>query len=326
MFGVSIFRQLLAAFLLLGAATTGFGQGFPNKPIRLVVQLGSGGSTDVAMRLVAQQMGPLLGQTVVVENKAGANGLLAMNELLRSEPDGYTLASAEAGQWAILPASRTDLAYQPQRDFAPVGLVFEATPFIVARDSLPVGSLKELIALVKAKPGTLSYGVPALGGVHHIAMESLKAALGLDIQVIGYKGGGQSVEALTRGDIPLVMSGVVAASSLLQAGKAKLLAYTGRARAKEAPDLPTVAEVTGIPDLYFLGQSGLLAPRGTPRDVIDRLSAALGKAAMHPDVVARAAKFGIWMTPSSPEQLAEVMRDDLQKYAKAVKVTGIRLQ
>ncbi len=315
--------RTLTCAALLSLSTVSGAQEFPLRPIKLLLPYAPGGSSDLASRLAAQYMGPVLGQSVLVENKPGGGGVPAIAELMRAAPDGHTIFGAEAGQWAILPAARADLPYNFLRDFAPIGLVYTAQQAIVVRDSVPARNLQELIALARAKPGSLQYGSPQIGGLHHLIMESFKAALGLNMGHVPYKGSGDSVQALLRGDVPIIMSGITAVAPYMKTGQVRLLAVASQTRALQAPEVPTIIEAAGLTGFHFAGQLGLVAPIATPRPVIDKLSAALRKGALHPDAVARAAVTGVDMTPSTPEVLAEVIREDIRKYTAAVKVSGL---
>ena len=318
-------RTILAATWAC-LASTAFAQEFPNRPLRIIVLTLPGGGPDLAARLLAQQMTPLLGKQIVVENRPGGGGIPGLQELLGQPSDGHTLAVPDSSHWGMLPVLRAELPYNTVRDFAPIGLIFTGPQFVVVLDSMPVNTLQEFIALARAKPGTLQMGSVGVGGLIYFYVETFKTSLGLDINHINYKGGADSVSALLRGEISSAAISLAAISSHVKSGRMKLLAVGTKARSRFAPDVPTVAEAAGIPDFDFAGQLGMIARAGTPKPIIDKLSDALQKAVLHPDVVARAAVAGLEMTPSTPEQLGDLIRSDLKKFAQAAKASGIKLQ
>lgn len=311
---------LLAA---AGFAIPGQAQDFPTKPLRILVTGGQGGGPSLAVTLLAEQMGPLLGQSVLVDHKTGGGGVPAILDIMNARADGHTLIVLAADHWAIAPAMRTDLPYDTLRDFAPISLLYKGVQVIAVSSSFPAKDLKELIALARAKPGSLQYGAGQSGFTHQLIMESFKAAAGVDIQHIPYKASAQAVAGLLTGDVPMAIAGLSNTLSLAQAGKVRLLAVTSGTRSKQTPEIPTVAEAAGLPDFAFGSEGGLFARAGTPKPVIDKLLAAFRKAAVHPDVVARALKGGLTIEPSSPEEMADTVRADIKRFVQAVKAAGL---
>src|ERR671929_2100297 len=263
------FIRLLALFAI---ACVAHAQGYPNRAIKIVVPYAAGGLPDTMTRAVTPKLGEALGQAVVVENMGGAGGISGVTEVARSQADGYTLLVAEVRQIAINPHLFTQLPYAPLKDLAPVSLIGTSPLYLVAHPSVPVKSLKELVALAKREPGKLNYGSSGIGSIHHLATEALKAGFGIDIVHVPYKGTGQSVPALLGGQVSLLYSALPSIAGQLKEGKVKMLAISSAKRSAHTPDVPTVAE-NGIPGYDYIAEIGLLAPAATPREVIQRLAA-----------------------------------------------------
>lgn len=299
---------------------------YPVKPVRVVVPYAAGGLPDTMTRLVATRLTESLKQQFVVDNRPGAGGIGACELVARATADGYTLLVADVGQTAINPALYARLPYDPQKDFAPVSIMGTSAQFIAAHAAIPANSLNELIALAKARPGTLRYGSGGIGSLHHLSMEALNGPLGLKLVHVPYKGTAQSIPALLSGEVALAMSALPSLAPHRAGGRIKLLAVNTLKRAPQAPDVPTVAEVTGLKDFDYPPVIGILAPQATPRAIVQQLSAAIAQAVHHPDVAQRYTTLGIDAVGSSPEAYARQNRVDLEKYAKAVKAAGIRAE
>jgi len=315
---------LLAVATALWAGGTG-AQDYPTKPIRVVVPYAAGGLPDTMTRIASQRLIETFGQQVVVDNRPGAGGIGACELVAKSNPDGYTLLIADVAQTAINPALYSKLPYDSLRDFAAVSLMGTSAQFLVAHASVPANTLPQLIALAKAKPGQLRYGSGGTGSVHHLSMEALKTPLGLDIVHVPYKGTGQAVPALIGGEVSLLFSALPSIAAHIKAGRLKLLAVNTIKRSPQAPDVPTIAEVTGIKDYDYPPAIGVLAPAKTPKAVINRIAAAVAKAVHHPDTVSRYTALGIDPVGNTPEQYAAQIRIDIAKYAKAVKASGVKV-
>jgi tripartite-type tricarboxylate transporter receptor subunit TctC len=313
------FAALLATWLDGAAA-----QDYPAKPVRMVVPYAAGGLPDTMTRIIAQRLSESFGQQFVIENRAGAGGIAACELVAKSAADGYTLLIADVAQTAINPALYSRLPYDPIRDFTPVSIMGTSAQFLVAHPSVPANTLKELIALAKARPGQLSYGSGGTGSLHHLTMEVMKSALGLDIVHVPYKGTAQSVPALLSGEVALVFSALPSLAGHLKAGRVKLLAVNTSKRSAQAPAVPTIAEVAGIPDFDYPPEIGVLAPMGTPQGVIGRLASGIARAARHPDTVQRFTTLGIDPVGNTPAEYAVQIKIDIEKYAKAVKISGAR--
>lgn len=316
---VTVFAGVVACVSAAGA------QNYPVRPIRAVVPYAAGGLPDTMTRIASQRMVEILGQQVVVDNRPGAGGISGCELVANASPDGYTLLIADVGQTAINPALYAKLPYDTLRDFAPVSLMGTSGQFLVAHASVPAKTLPELIKLVTGKPGQLRYGSGGIGSVHHLSMEALKAPLGLDIVHIPYKGTGQAVPALLAGEVSLLFAALPSIAPHVKAGRLKLLAVNTVKRNAQAPDVPTIAEVTGIKDYDYPPAIGVMAPAKTPKAIINRLAAAIAKAVQHPDTVSRYTALGIDPVGNTPEQYAAQTRIDIAKYAKAVKSSGVKV-
>ena len=319
--------RLWCRVTLLAAALAAFGsaqaQEFPSRAIRIIVPYAAGGVPDPLTRTLGSMMSPLLGQQIIVENKPGAGGVPAMQDLMRSPADGYTLSYADAGLWAVQPALRPGI-YDPMKEFTPLGTAVMSIIFVVVREDLGVRTIQELIALAKSKPGQLSYGSSGSGSLHHLFMESFKAATGLDMQHIPYKGSSQQVQALLAGDVPIGVGGGSATSPQVKAGKLRWLVATTRDRSKLTPDVPSMSEI-GLSDLNFAGDVGYFAPAGTPRAAINKIADAINKALQQPDVVQRVNTAFLEPLFRNPDQMAETVKADKERYAKAVKISGAKV-
>ena len=322
---------LVSAVVCAGAASaqnpsTSSGQGFPVRPIRAVVPYAAGGLPDTMTRIASQRITEILGQQIVVDNRPGAGGIAGCELVANASPDGYTLLIADVAQTAINPAVYAKLPYDTLRDFAPVSLMGTSGQFLVAHATVPAKTLPELIALVKGKPGQFRYGSGGVGSVHHLSMEALKGPLGLDIVHVPYKGTGQAVPALLGGEVSLLFAALPSIAPHVKAGRLKLLAVNTIKRNAQAPDVPTIAEITGIKDYDYPPAIGVLAPANAPKAVVNKLAAAIAKAVHHPEVAGRYATLGIEPVGNTPAQYLAQTRIDIAKYAKAVKAAGVKVE
>ncbi len=299
-------------------------QPYPAKPVRIVVPYAAGGLPDTMTRLVVTRLTETLKQQFVIDNRPGAGGIGACELVARANADGYTLLVADVGQTAINPALYARLPYDPVKDFAPVSIMGTSAQFIAAHAAVPANTLSELIALAKAKPGALRYGSGGIGSLHHLSMEALNGPLGLNLIHVPYKGTAQSVPALISGEVSLAMSALPSLAPHRAGGRIKLLAVNTLKRSAQAPDVPTVAEVTGIKDFDYPPVIGIMAPAATPRTTVGLLSNAIARAVHHSDVAQRYATLGIDAVGSSPDEYAAQNRTDFDKYARVVKAAGVR--
>jgi tripartite-type tricarboxylate transporter receptor subunit TctC len=314
----------VAFVLCLAAALSVNAQGYPSRPIKVVVPYAAGGLPDTMARLVGQKMGDAMGQQMVIENRGGAGGIVGTNDVAKAAPDGYTLLVADVGQIAINPHLFSKLPYDPLKELTGISMMGTSALYLVAHASVPAGNIKELIALVKSQPGKFSYGSSGLGSIHHLAMEALKAGLGLDVLHVPYKGTGQSVPALLGGQVPLLYAALPSIESHVKAGTVRILAVSTPQRSAQTPDVPTVAE-SGVPGYDFVAEIGFYAPAGAARDVIARLAAEAQKAVKQPDVAQRFGQLGIEPVGSTPEAYNAANRANYDKYARLVKAAGVKV-
>ena len=314
--------RVAALLLLTGPA---FGQdasaNFPTKPVKLIVPYAPGGLPDTMARIVAQRLSESLGQQFVVDNRPSAGGLIACEMVASAVADGYTLLVADVGQTAINPALYRKLSYNPVSDFAPVSLMGTSPLFLVAHASVPASNFSELMVLLKSKPGQINYGSAGIGSVHHLTMEMLKAQARVNVIHVPYKGSGQSVPALVGGQVSLLFTALPAMAAHIKAGSVKVFAVNTLERSAQEPNVPTFTEL-GIPDMDLIPEIGILAPAATPGPVVNKLSAEIAKAVRNPDTVQRFKTLGIDPVGNSPEAYAALIRADIGKYARAVKLSG----
>jgi tripartite-type tricarboxylate transporter receptor subunit TctC len=296
-------------------------QGYPAKPIRLVVGFPPGGGMDLSARVYAAKLQEPLGTPIVVENRPGATGIVAGEVVAKAAPDGYTLLVGASGQMTINPLILPQHPYDTVRDFAAITTLAQFPMVIAVNPSFPAKSIAELIALAKAKPGELAYSHG--GATHQVAAEMFSQAVGIRMRNIPYKGGAPAVGAAVAGDVPIVIVDSAAASAQIRAGRLRVLAVTSAARTPLVPDAPTVAE-SGVPGYDIAVWAGLFAPAGTPQGVISRLYQEALRAMSAPDTREKLKAIGMDPGGLAPEQLAAMIKADLAKYAKIVKAANIK--
>jgi len=291
---------------------------FPDRPIRLLVGFTPGGGADTAARPVAHRLAEAIGQQVVVDNRPGSSGNVAADIVARSNPDGHTLLFGTIANFAINPMIFERLSYDPVRDFAPITLAASPVNVLIVHPSVQAATMKELIALVRAKPNAFNYGTSGIGGAGHLAGELLALLGGMSLTHVPYKGGAAAIADLIGGNIPIVITVVPGAVPQVKAGRARLLAVTTAKRSTLLPDVPTIAE-SGLPGYAMTGWQGIVAPVNTPREVVMRLNGSIGKVLSSPE--GREAWTGQGMEPTvlSPEQFGALLRADFESYGKLVK-------
>lgn len=320
------FVQLVIGMASLFITALAYAQGdFPTRPIHFIVPYVPGGLPDTMARLIGQRVSETIGQQVVVENKPSAGGIQATEYVAKAAADGYTVLIADLGQTAINPALYPKLGYDTLRDFAPLSELGTSPFFLAVHQSLGVMSFEEFVALVKSQPGKLSYGSSGIGSPHHLAMETLKARLGLDIVHVPYKGSGQSTPALLGGQVPALFTVLPTVATQVKSGVIRLLAVASPTRSSQAPNVPTFEEM-GVHDMIFLPSVAALAPARTPTPIVRKLSQEIGQAVRHPDVVKRLEALGIDPVGSSAEAYAEQLKKDVAFYARAVKNSGAKVE
>ncbi len=297
-------------------------QTYPAKPVRLVVGFAAGGGTDIVARIVAQKMSASLGQPVIVENRGGAAGAIAIERVVGSPPDGYTLLMM-AATIAVLPAMRSDLPYDIEKALAPVSLVATGPGVLAVHPSVPVKNVKELIALARAKPGVLNYASSGAGSSTHLKAELFKSMAKVNIVNVPYKGTSELAIATASGEVDMSFPSLTAAMPLMAARKIKVLAVTSGKRTPLAPELPTVSE-TGLPGYEHMGWYGMFAPGAVPREIVARVNASVAGAMSAPDMKAVLAKDGFEPKVNTPEQFATFMRSEIAQNAKLIRISGAK--
>ncbi|OGA45419.1 MAG: hypothetical protein A3G24_23085 [Betaproteobacteria bacterium RIFCSPLOWO2_12_FULL_62_13] len=317
-------RAAVAAFAAtLAAAPPGEAaeQAFPNKPVRLLVTYAPGGASDIVSRLIASKLTESLRQQVIVDNRPGASGIIASDLLAKSPADGYTIIHVNIAHGAN-PYLNVKLPYDTTKDFSSVTLLALLPMILITHPSLPVKSAGDLIALIKAKPGGLNYASAGSGSANHLAMELFMHATGLDVTHVPYKGGGPAITDLLGGQIPMMFITIPPALPHAKAGKVRVLAVSSAKRSPALPNVPTVAE-SGVPGFDFNEWQAILAPRGTPRDVIARLNGEINKALTQPDVKERMATLGAETVGGTPGQLTAHIAAEIARWGAVIKKSGI---
>ena len=296
---------------------------YPVKPIRMIVPYPPGGLNDFTARLLAQRLTDSLGQQVVVENRPGASGAIGADLVAKSPADGYTLAMTSGAEIAINQHLAASMPFNPERDFAPISLVAVTPLVIAAHPSVPAQNIQELIELAKAKPGTLAFASTGDGSSQHLSGELLMSMANIKLVHVPYKGAGQSLPDFLGGQIPLGIYGVSTIFPHVKAGKAKVLAVTTPKRVAAVPDWPTLAE-SGLPGFDTSLWVGLLAPAGTPKDIVDLLNAEVRRIVKLPDVVGRMVSQGADLVGNSPAEFKEFIAAESAKYARIIRQLGIK--
>jgi tripartite-type tricarboxylate transporter receptor subunit TctC len=318
-------RQVVLGLIVLWlGASQGFAQSYPSKPIRIIVPYSAGGGTDIVARAVGQKMSENWGQSVIVDNRVGASGMIGAEAVARASADGYTLLMATPPEVAVNHHLYAKVPYDPERDFAPITLV-AITPLVIAtHPGVPAKNIQELVALAKAKPGTLGYATPGTGSTQHLTGEMLMSAAGIQLVQIPYKGAGQSIPDVVGGQVPLGIYGLLTISQQWKAGRMRVLAVTTLKRSSAAPDLPTLAE-SGFPGFDTSLWFGLLAPAATPKEIIGRIHTEVLRVLKLPDVVERIASQGADIVGNTPAEFAAFIASESAKYARIIKQAGVKL-
>ena len=317
----------LASVALLSVALGATAQSWPAKPIRVISPFSAGSTVDLHARLIATPLGELLGQPVVVENKAGAGGAIGLDAVAKSAPDGYTIGIGTTGPMTINPyLIGSTVPYDPNKDFSAVGQYGIGPNVIVVNANVPARNLAELIGLAKAKPGTISYASSSgIGSTAHLAGELLGSVAGIDIVHIPYKGNAEAVTALLAGQVQMAISGLPPMIAHVQSGRLRALAVTGPSRMAQLPDVPTVTEA-GFKDIDVSAWYGFVAPAGTPAEIVTKLNEAIAKVIARPDVRERFLATGTEPYVTSPRQFADLIRTDGTRWAAVIRKANVRAE
>lgn len=311
-----------AAMLGLGAAPAALAQAYPAKTLKILVGFAPGGAMDIVARTVGQKMAPSLGQAVVIENKPGAASNIAIRQLIESPADGYTVMLVANGLTAN-PLLYTQQPFDPNTDVTPISLVARLPVVIAANPKSEVASLAKLVEISKSKPGSLNYGSPGNGSTPHLAVELFARGAGIQLTHIPYKGGKPAIADVLGGQLPLVAVNAVEVQPLWKDGKLKVLAALSAQRVATMPDVPTIAE-SGYPGFEANVWHAFIAPKGTPPAIVEKLRAEIHKALADPEVKERLANLGAEVSPSSPQELAALVRAEHERYARLVREANIK--
>jgi len=320
-----LFLAMLEALALATAATVpAHAQEYPDKPIRMIAPFPPGGGVDVIARLIAQKLSLALGKPVIVDNRPGAAGNISTEAVARAQPDGYTIGIGTGSTLAGNPNLYRSLPFDVRKDLAPVGQIFSLPNFLIVDPSLGVSSLNELITLLRAKPGQISYGSAGSGHVMHLVAELMKSVANVDIVHVPYKGAAPALTDLLAGRIQIIFMPSLDAVRVIKSGKVRGLAVTAPSRSIVLPDVPTFAEA-GLAGMELVSWAGVIAPAGTPKAIIDRLNSEIVKALALPDVREMLLSLGAPATPSTPAQFGSLIERDLQRWGELIRVSGAKV-
>lgn len=321
--GVHSPRAVVCALALLAFASPLFAAQFPTKPVRLVTPYPPGGGTDAVARPVAASFSKAWGQPVVVDNRGSGGGVVAAQTVANAPPDGYTLFLSTGAVMVSAPLIMGAVGYDAHKDFRPVGLAALLPAILVAQASLPANSVQELIALARKMPGKLAFSSSGTGGGHHFGVEMLKSMAGVDVIHVPYKGGGPAMTAIVGGEVPLGFGNIPGARAHLNSGRIKALAVASAKRTAMLPQVPTMIE-SGLPDFQYTTWYGFFVPARTPRTITDFLNTALHRTLSDRSVSEPLLTQGAEATPSTPEELARIMRDEHARWTKVIKTQNLK--
>ena len=317
-------RGVLCALLLVGSSAWGQGAAqFPDKPLRLVVTFAPGGNSDILARAVGPKLTEAWGKSVVVDNRSGGGGVIATEIVAKSAPDGYTILVGSTGELSINPGLFQKLPYDVERDFAPVTLGTVSPLLFIAHPSFPGKTIKELVELAKAKPGSISYASIGIGSPMHLAGELLKQTAGINLTHVPYKGGAPATAAVLGNEVPVGFAGIGPAIPHVRAGRARAIGVSTVKRATALPEVPTFAE-QGLAGFDMSIWFAFVVPRATPRDVVTKLNGELTRVLRTPDTIERLTATGVDVVPTTPAALGEFIRAESVKYKKVIDAAGIK--
>lgn len=317
-------RRTLFALALVASAGSAFAQSYPGKVIKLQVPFAPGGTTDIVARVISEPLGRALGQSVVVENKAGGGGIIGANETAKSVPDGYSLGMATVSTTAANPAINPKMPYNAETDFTPI-INIAATPNVIAvHPSFPAKNYKDFVAVLKKSPGRYSYSSSGTGGIGHLQTELWKSLQGVYVTHIPYSGAGPALRDTVGGQVEIIFDNVPSALPHIKAGRLVALAVAAPTRLATLPEVPTFKEL-GLEPVNRMAYYGILGPKGLPREVVDKVNAATRKALEDPAVRKRIEDTGSVILGNTPEQFAQQMKDELVVYRKVVETAKLKL-
>jgi tripartite-type tricarboxylate transporter receptor subunit TctC len=313
-------KSLLAVLLMVFAATTS-AEPYPSKPIHMLIPLAAGSAVDIVARFVAAKMSESLGQQIFVENLAGAAGLIGAERGAKSAPDGYTILAVNDSIMTMLPHLHAKVPYDALKDFTPITQLATISFVLVANPSFPAKNVQELVALAKAKPGSINFASGGNGSPQHLAMELFKSATGADLVHVPYKGATPALQDVVAGQVPVMFTALSVAAPFIKDGRLKILGAAGARRMALMPEVPTVAE-QGVPGFEFATWGALIAPAGTPKEIVLLLNHHAIQALANPEVRERLAALGFEPLGNSPEQFALKLKNDFAKMAKVIRESG----
>jgi len=316
--------RILAAFCLVTAAGGALAQAWPSKPIRFVIPYPPGGASDVTARTLGIKLAEALGQPVVIENRPGANGIIALENVAKSAPDGYTLLMANLGPNAINAAVYGKLPYDSIRDFTPIMLTTLVPQILVVNAALPVASVRELIALAKAQPGKLNFASAGNGASNHLSGELFMSMTGVQLTHVPYKGDTPAMTDVIAGQVAMMFPTAIAATPHVKGGRLRALAVTSRKRVGSLPELPTVEEA-GVPGFEAVSWGGVMGPGGLPREIVARLHAELARILKMPDVSEKLSGLGAEIVAGTPEEFAAYLQAEIAKWGKVARDANVKL-
>lgn len=314
---------VLCTLLTLCMATSLAQEKYPSQPVRLIVPNPPGGSTDILARILANELGKTLGQPVVVDYRPGASGTIGSATVANSKPDGHTLLMGHVASHATSPSLYKQLPYDPVKDFAPVTLVATLPNVAVVSSKVPVNSIQELIALARTKPGTLTFGSAGTGTLPHLSGELLKQMAGVDMRHIPYKGSAPALTDLIGGHISLMFENLPGAMGPVKAGQLRALAVTSLERSPAAPHIPTMSEA-GLPGFEAVSWLGILAPAGTPKEVIDKLNGEIVSVIKSAEARKQMKELGFEPVGSTPEEFGNLIRSEIKKWGQTIRSAGVQ--
>ena len=311
-------------FLLLATAFSVRAQPYPSKPIKIIIPFPPGNTTDIMTRLIGPKIAERLGQQIVVENRPGASGMLGLDLVAKSAPDGYTLAAGQGGNMVVLPHTSRNIPYDPLKDFVPIAVSTTNYLGIVANPAAPFKSIGEMVAYARANPGRLTVATNGEGGFPHLAFEHLRALGGFTFTHVPYKGSAAIATDIIGGQVQAGIDGITGMTPHIKSGRLRLLAVTSPTRAALWPDTPAAAE--DVPGYESGGWFGYVAPAGTPRDIVLKLNGEINRAMQQPDVAEKLVSAGLIIVGESPEYFSALLKNDFMKYGKLVRDIGYRPQ